>query len=348
MRHGGYSTLSKADAGHELLNSHFLTRDGMQLSHYWKRMVFPAIMPRAILTNLATIEPGMFNNKRLIMKNPHGLIEGMLLCARSVGADQGYIITASEDLELAKEVDRVLSESLNENLWGDKANWSFRFKHIRLPQNALYAQDSFLLAALHAERPGYPNRKEFLYGIPVHIHRPEEFYAFNWIEKNGSEVFSKRGTPSTPGTYLITISGSLENSLVAEIPGGTALEDILELAGHAKNIKNGWFRFGGVFGHWYKWSEIKVKPFEISSGPLCLRSFQYPLMEWYDEAGAAAAKRATTYFTGQQSCGACLACSDATSGLPIWTKQQLKNFVNLAKCSFFERSVQASRGGPEW
>lgn len=345
--HGGYDRIMSLDPGGEISKSNFVTRYGKSLDHYWNRYVLPATKSRGLLTNLASIEPGMFNQRRLILKDPHGLIEGMLLAARASGSDQGFIITPIDDIELSTCIDRVLDETHQENYWGDKSNWAIHFNHIKLPKNAMFDQDDFLLAGLHGERPGYPNRKEFLGGLPIHIHRPEEFYAMRWIEYNGAEKFNLLGSKMTPGTYLITISGSVKKPVAVEVPGGTIIEKIFEQTGLATNINGGWFRWGGTLGQWTPWHKVKKLNFELTSGLFKLHDFQYPLMEWFTDEAASAAKRAMAYYVGDQSCGACLGCSYATSGLIHWDKSQLIGLKEIAKCSFFKLAINASIG-PSW
>ncbi len=345
--HGGYSKLSIGMQGEEILNSNFITRYGKNLSDYWNRFVLPPTKSRALLTNLAVFEPGMFQRRKMILRDPHGLIEGMLLAARSSGADQGYIISPIDDPEIYETIDRVLEETYQDKLWGEHADWSFTLRNIRLPSSAMFEQDSFLLASLHGERPGYPNRKEFLYGLPVHLHRPEEFYAFRWIEYNGAEKFNQLGSKTTPGSYFITVGGSVPKPVVVEVPGGSTIENILEQTGLSPAINGGWFRWGGVLGQWTPWHKVKKLSFELSHGPFKLHDFQYPLMEWFSEEGAAAAKRAMAYYVGDQSCGACLGCSHATSGLVHWNKQELIGLKEVAKCSFFKLAINASIG-PSW
>lgn len=345
--HGGYERLMSIGPGSEIKKSLFLTRYGRNLDQYWNRYVLPMTKSRGLLTNLASIEPGMFNQRRMILKDPHGLIEGMLLAARASGADHGFIISPIDDLELSTSIDRVLEESHQDKLWGIQAAWSFDFHHIKLPRNAMFDHDDFLLASLHGERPGYPNRKEFLASLPVHIHRAEEFYAMRWIEYQGAEQFNRLGTHTTPGSYLITISGSVKKPSVVEVPGGTMVENILEKSGLGLHINGGWFRWGGVLGQWTPWHKVKKQSFELTSGMFKLYDFQYPLMEWFTEDAASAAKRAMAYYVGDQSCGACLGCSHATSGLIHWNKSQLIGLKEVAKCSFFKLAINASIG-PSW
>src|SRR5690606_28296501 len=87
MREGGYAPLFNARAGEELSQARFVTRFGQSLESYWKRMALPPTRPRSLIANLATIEPGMFSTRRLVIRNPHGLIEGILLAARASKAD---------------------------------------------------------------------------------------------------------------------------------------------------------------------------------------------------------------------------------------------------------------------
>ncbi len=348
MKHGGYARLNQPQLIQQLLTSKFLNRNGISLSSYWSRMALPPTKPRSVLVNMASTEPGMFAMRRMIQRNPHGLIEGLLLAAKATGADQGFLVSPIEDSLLAQTIERALGESHREGLWGDTARWSFDIQHIRLPKSLLYDQDSFLLASLSGQRPGYPHRKEFLCAQPVHIHRAEELYALVAMASERGDIFMSKGTVNSPGVYLITIGGEIAKTTTVEVPGGTTIAEIMAASGHDFSMKDGWLRWGGVLGHWYRPDEIEAQPFEIShQDSFCLRTFQYPLLEWYSDESAAAAKRAMSYFAGDQSCGACLACSRSTTGLSKWSQSEKQVFSSLAKCSFFARACEASEG-PAW
>ena len=348
MKHGGYSTLSDDKSIERVSASRFLNRNGISLNSYWSRMALPPTKPRSILANLASYEPGLFATRRLIQRNPHGLIEGMLIAARATGSDQGFIVSPLEDHILAQSIDRALAEAEKENQWGNTSEWSFNLKHIRLPKSILYDQDSFLLASLSGARPGYPNRKEFLCASPVHIHRAEEFYALVAMASSAGEEFLRSGSLQTPGVYLLTVSGEVPTSTTIEVPGGTPLSEIMQIAGVKASVSSGWLRWGGVLGSWQRWSEIKDKRLELAAnGSLRLKTFQYPLLEWFGDESAAAAKRAMSYFVGDQSCGACLGCSRSTTGLSKWTRFEKTSFLALSKCSLFARACEASEG-PAW
>tara|TARA_R110000868_G_scaffold204946_3_gene453201 strand:- start:65942 stop:66877 length:936 start_codon:yes stop_codon:yes gene_type:complete len=311
-------------------------------------MALPPTKPRSVLVNLALFEPGMFAMRRMIQRNPHGLIEGLLLAAKATGSDQGFIVSPLEDHSLARMIDRALSESLREGVWGNTEKWSFNIRHIRLPKSLLYDQDSFLLASLSGQRPGYPHRKEFLCAQPVHIHRAEELYALVAMASDSGGEFMSKGSVDSPGVYLVTVGGDVARATTVEAPGGSAVAEIMAASGHDLSTKDGWLRWGGVLGHWYRLREVEAMPFEISHNDrFCLRTFQYPLLEWYSDESALAAKRAMSFFTGDQSCGACLACSRSTTGLSKWSQKEKQVFSSLSKCSFFSRACEASEG-PAW
>lgn len=347
MREGGYSPLFSATAGSELAQARYITRNGQSLESYWKRMALPPTRPRSLIVNIATIEPGMFSTKRLVIRNPHGLIEGILLAARASKADFAVIVVPLNDSKLFQTLERAIAEAKNEKLWGKAANWYCNIKLVSLPAHALYAKDDFLLAALHGLRPAYPNRMEFLFGEPVHIHRPEEFYAFSWIERFGSEKFARKGSITTPGVYLLNLGGNVPHAVVAEVPGGTTLETIMSLTNLGAGTKQGFLRWGGVLGRWYNYEQVKAWPFELSTGKLRLESYQYPCLEWFDRESMLLAKYATTNFVSKQSCGACLACTHADTGIKNWRAEDKKSFAALAKCSFLPLAIN-SVGESSW
>lgn len=347
MREGGYAPLFNARAGEELAQVRFVTRFGQSLESYWKRMALPPSRPRSLIANLATIEPGMFSTRRLVIRNPHGLIEGILLAARASKADSAIIVVPFDDSKLLQTLERALAEAKQEKLWGKEASWFCHLKIVVLPGHALYGKDDFLLAALHGMRPAFPNRMEFLFGEPVHIHRAEEFYAFSWIERFGGEEFARKGSNTTPGVYLLNVGGGTPKSVVVEVPGGTNIEKVMSLSGLDHKVSHGHLRWGGVLGRWYNYEQVKEWPFELVSSKLRLDVYQYPCLEWFDDENMILAKYATTNFVSKQSCGACLSCIYADTGIRKWSTEEKRSFSTLAKCSFLPLAIK-SVGETSW
>lgn len=345
MRAGGYSTLYEAQVGENLSKAKIVTRNGQLLQNYWSRMVLAPTKSRAIVANLATTEPGMYVTKRLVSRNPHGLIEGILLAARATGSDHAVIVVPFNDKSFISTLERAIAEAKEEKLWGAQALWFCDIYLVPLPASSLYGQDDFLLAALHGQRPGHPNRMDFLFGEPVHIHRAEEFYAFSWIERFGADAFAQKGTLSTPGTYLVCISGNVPHPVVVEAPGGASLAKIMQLSGILPEQEEGQLRWGGVLGRWISWQQAKELPFELTHGPLKLKKFQYPVLEWFRDENVELVKSQIADYIAHESCGVCNACAMADTGLFKWSKQQRQTFSKLAKCSFLPLALEVT-GGP--
>src|SRR5690606_748725 len=154
-------------------------------------------------------------------------------------------------------------------------------------------------------------------------------------------------TITTPGVYLLNLGGDVPHSVVAEVPGGTTLEMIMALTGLDSKISHGYLRWGGVLGRWYNYEQVKALPFELMSGKLRLEIYQYPCLEWFDRENMLLAKYATTNFVSKQSCGACLACVHADTGIKHWNAEDKKSFVSLSKCSFLPLAIN-SVGESSW
>lgn len=192
-----------------------------------------------VVCNADEGEPGT-NKDRVIMEEvPHRLIEGMIIAALAVGADQGYIYLRAEYPHVKKVLEKALEDARTHGFLGrDIMGSGFDFD-IQLFIGAgayVCGEETALLDSLEGKRgeprfkPPFPGVAG-LWGKPTLVNNVETLANLPAIMVNGPEWFRSMGTESFPGTKLFTLSGNVNNRGVYEFPVGVTIRQLFEEVG---------------------------------------------------------------------------------------------------------------------
>lgn len=196
--------------------------------------------PKYVVANADEGEPGTCKDRLLMQYDPHALIEGMLIAARAVGAERGYIYVRGEYRYIIEILDRAIEEArahglLGRNILGSGMNFEL-FTHTGAGSYEC-GEESALLESLEGKR-GVPRiRPPFpatagAFGCPTVLNNVETFCAVPPIILRGGAAFAALGTPRNGGTRLFAISGHVNRPGVYELPMGfNLLRMINEVAG---------------------------------------------------------------------------------------------------------------------
>ena len=119
LREGGYQNLKKAfgmkpeEVGEEVLKSGVRGRGGagFPAGMKWKFLDRKSGKPIYLICNADESEPGTFKDRQIMYKDPHQLIEGMMIAAYAIGAKQAFIYIRAEFHEGARILNRAISEA---------------------------------------------------------------------------------------------------------------------------------------------------------------------------------------------------------------------------------------------
>lgn len=187
-------------------------------------------------------DPGTFSNKLLLESDPHSVLEGMLIAAFAVGAEEGYVYCPAE-YSLALQRLRIALRQMSEyGLLGDDIlGSSFHFS-INIKEGAgayICGEETALLECVEGKR-GVPRlRPPFpptcgLWGLPTVINNVETLACAAVILQDGIPRFSDLGTENSKGTKLFCLSGSIRRAGVIEVPFGITLREMTcEIGGGA-------------------------------------------------------------------------------------------------------------------
>ena len=198
------------------------------------------VFPRYLCCNADESEPGTCKDRELMLKNPHLMIEGMILCSYACRIETGYIYLRGEFHDLNFIMEKALEDAyakgyLGKNILGSGFNFNL---HTHLGAGAyICGEESALLNSLEGER-GEPRMKppfpavEGLYAKPTVVNNVETLCVVPYIVNEGAEKYASLGTEKSKGTKLVSVSGHVKKPGNYEVVLGTPIREIIyDLAG---------------------------------------------------------------------------------------------------------------------
>ncbi len=247
VQRGGYENLKKALAMppegvvEELLQSNVRGRGGAGFAMGKKLSFLPkGAMDKYVVCNADESEPGTFKDRELMQKNPHLLIEGILIAGYAAQATKSFIFIRGEYAEQAEILEAAVAEAKAAGFVGENILGSGHTQDLWVHRGAgayLCGEETGLLDSLEGRR-GNPRLKppfpanQGLYQGPTLINNVETLATAPVIIDMGGAEYAKLGTETSTGTKLVSVSGNVKNPGNFEIELGMKSRDIIEgLAG---------------------------------------------------------------------------------------------------------------------
>lgn len=192
-----------------------------------------------VICNADEGDPGAFMDRNILEKDPHSVIEGMIIAGYSIGAHTGYVYVRAEYPLAASRLEVAIKQAYDKNLLGKNILGSdFNFDiEIRLGAGAFVCgEETALMKSIEGDRgmskikPPYP-AKEGLFGKPTVINNVETFANVPYILFHGAEHFRKLGTKDSPGTKVFALTGKVRKTGLIEVPMGITLGEIIHKIG---------------------------------------------------------------------------------------------------------------------
>ena len=181
-------------------------------------------------------DPGAYMDRGVLEGDPHSVVEGMIIAAFAIGANQGYFyIRAEYPLAVAriqKAIDQCHESGLlGENILGSKFSFD---ADIRLGAGAFVCgEETALINSIEGNRgtpkprPPYPTSRG-LWDRPTVINNVETLANVPFIITRSGETFAKIGTDKSKGTKVFAVTGKIKNSGLVEVPMGITLREIID------------------------------------------------------------------------------------------------------------------------
>src|SRR4051812_35970929 len=251
LRHGGYETLKKALSiqpkalpdGKSLSGPEQIREEvkisglrgrggaGFSCGLKWSFVDRKSGKPIYLICNADESEPGTFKDRQIIYKDPHQMIEGMIIACYANNVNLAYIYIRGEFVEGAKILNRALKEARAKNLLGKNILGSGYDLEIHVHRGAgayICGEETGLIESLEGKR-AYPRIKPpyfpavlGLYMCPTIVNNVETLCNVKHIVAMGAAEFAKLGTPNNTGTRIVSLSGHVKKPGYYEIEVGKA------------------------------------------------------------------------------------------------------------------------------
>jgi len=242
-QHGGYSSLEKAlkmkpdDVVEEVKKSGLRGRGGagFPTGMKWSFIDKKSGNPRYLVCNADESEPGTFKDRWYMEKNPHGLVEGMIVSAFALGANTAYIYIRGELIFVMKILEKAIAEAYSAGFLGKNILGSgYDLDLFVQPGGGAYicGEETALIESLEGKRGNPRIKPPFpaiagLYGCPTVVNNVETISAVPHILNMGGDEYAKIGIGRSTGTKLISASGHINKPGVYEIELGLPVEEFL-------------------------------------------------------------------------------------------------------------------------
>lgn len=253
IAHGGYSAFIKAvtdfkpeEVIEEVKKSGLRGRGGGGFSTGWKWELCRKAdgETKYIICNADEGDPGAYMDRSILEGNPHAILEGMLIGAYAIGAQQGYIYVRNE-YPLAVKHSRIAVDKarefglLGKNILG--SGFDFDVDISRGGGAFVCGESSALMMSLEG-KVGEPRPKDIhateqgFKNMPTALNNVETWANIPLIINKGSSWYAAKGTEKSKGTKIFALTGQIKNTGLVEVPMGIPLKTIIyDIGGGAQN-----------------------------------------------------------------------------------------------------------------
>lgn len=237
QRHGGYAMLKKSlgmkpeEIREEVKTSQLRGRGGagFPAGMKWSFLDFKSGKPIYLVCNADESEPGTFKDRQLIYKDPHQLIEGMMIAAFAIQAKLAFIYIRGEMFDGARILEEAIEEARENNFLGDNILGSGYSCDLIVHRGAgayICGEETGLIESIEGKRP-YPRIKPpyfpavlGLYQCPTIVNNVETLCNIKHILEMGGAEYAKIGKPGNTGTRIWSVSGQVQRPGYYEFPCG--------------------------------------------------------------------------------------------------------------------------------
>jgi NADH-quinone oxidoreductase subunit F len=353
-RRGGYQSLRKAlqmspeEVLQNISDSGLRGRGGAGFRMGQKAGFLPhGEMAKYLVCNADESEPGTFKDRELMQKNPHQLIEGIVIAAWAAELDRAFIYIRGEYAQQADILEAAIAEAERAGYLGERILGSEHTLRLVLHRGAgayICGEETGLLDSLEGKR-GNPRLKppfpaiEGLYQGPTLINNVETLSTVPHIIRMGGKEYAKLGTETSTGTKVVSVSGDVRRPGNYEVELGVPSRHLIyELAGgppEGREVKL-WFPGGSSspvltkddLDIPYDFDSMAKAGTMLGSGAIIVVDDSHSVLE-------VAMKVAKFY--AHESCGKCVPCREGTN----WTVKMLRR-IESGEATPMDLDIMAS------
>jgi NADH-quinone oxidoreductase subunit F len=208
---------------------------GFPTGRKWKSCRDVEVEPRYVICNADEGDPGAFMDRSICEGDPHGVLEGMMLCGFAIGSTKGYIYVREEYPLAVTHLTRAIEAAREYGLLGPSVlgtDFSFDIQVSRGGGAFVCGESSALMRSVAGE-VGEPRAKyvrsvvKGLFDKPTVLNNVETFINVPYILSKGPKHFAALGTPTSTGTKVFSLVGKVLNTGLVEVEMGSTLRHII-------------------------------------------------------------------------------------------------------------------------
>ena len=328
---GGYEGLEKVlfdmtkeEALEEIKKSKLRGRGGagFPTGKKWEQVARQKEKEKYVVCNGDEGDPGAFMDRSIMEGDPNKMLEGMMIAAYLVGAENAYIYVRAEYPLAVQRLEIAISQAEEIGLLGEDILGTGFNLHMHINKGAgafVCGEGSALTASIEGNR-GMPRVKpprtveKGLFDRPTVLNNVETYANVPMIIAHGVDWFTQIGTEESPGTKAFALTGSVKHTGLIEVPMGTTLREIIyDIGGGTKDdIPFKGVQIGGPSGGCLVEEHLdqqldfdSVKKFDaiMGSGGLVVMDETTCMVD---------VARFFMSFTQRESCGKCTPCRIGT------------------------------------
>jgi NADH-quinone oxidoreductase subunit F len=368
--HGGYKAarkvfveMSPEEICKTVLDSGLRGRGGggFPTGRKWEAARIQNSAKKYVICNGDEGDPGAFMNRSVMEGNPHSVIEGLMIAARAIGANETLVYVRAEYPLAVERMRRAVADAEREGLLGKNVFGTGLSMKCEVMEGAgafVCGEETAMIASIEGRRgmpmpkPPFPAQSG-LWGKPTIINNVETLAHVSRVINEGPEAFRSIGTKESPGTKTFALTGHVANTGLVEVPFGTPLREVVINIGggvtddKGKIWKNGFkaVQIGGPSGGCLTEDKLDV--------PLAYESLR-AVGAMVGSGGLVVMNQGTCMvsiarffmeFTQRESCGKCVLCREGTKQLLALLDDIIEGRADAGTLDLLEKLGHAVQAG---
>jgi NADH-quinone oxidoreductase F subunit len=209
---------------------------GFPTGKKWSFVPKDSPKPKYLVVNADEGEPGTFKDRYILERDPHALLEGMIIAAHAIGSHKAYVYIRGEYFRPAKRLQRAVDEAYAQRWLGKDIQGTGFDLDVVIHRGAgayICGEETALLTSIEGGK-GFPKLKppfpatSGLFACPTIVNNVETLACVPFILREGAERFAGLGTAKQGGTRLFCVSGHVVRPGVYEAPVSATLRGLIE------------------------------------------------------------------------------------------------------------------------
>jgi NADH-quinone oxidoreductase subunit F len=295
---------------------------GFPTARKWSFIPQNSPKPKYLVVNGDEGEPGTFKDRYILERDPHALLEGMIIAAYAIGSHKAYVYIRGEYFRSAQRFSRAVKEAYDHGWLGTNIQGSGFDLDVVIHRGAgayICGEETALLTSLEGGK-GFPKLKppfpaiSGLFQCPTIVNNVETLACVPFILREGADRFAAIGTAKQGGTRLFCVCGHVNRPGVYEAPVSVTLRGLIE--GHAQGVRGGRKLKavipGGISAKVLTAAEIDVRMDFDSLAAAGSMAGSGGVIVMDDTTCMLEALQSASKFFAHESCGQCSPCREGT------------------------------------